>query len=149
MSTILWDSSFKCYLRVVCRVEDAGRYYCLVNNKEASQDILTLKVLGRTTLSLTCLCTRMQGLLLFWHWPSEALTTGLELIHKTGLDLIQIGYRSNHLVSFNNLFCFFQSLSNIQYCVPIFLYKQSPFPPCNPMLRWTVNQMIMKFKSCS
>ncbi len=178
------------------RVEDAGRYYCLVNNKEASQDILMLKVLGRTTLSFMCLCTstpcscvrnlfkNFSGIskiyflqpFLAWNFlksytassrlldstvskdagiepRADAVlamavrgsSTRLNHIYKTGLDLIQIGYRSSPCPFQKSLFTFF-SFCQI-YCIIIFLgsYKQSPFPPCTPMLRWTVHQLITKW----
>ena len=31
------------------RIEDSGRYFCLVNNKESSQDVVSLKILGKLT----------------------------------------------------------------------------------------------------
>ena len=34
------------------RVEDAGKYYCLVNNKEESQDKINLNVQGEKQIAL-------------------------------------------------------------------------------------------------
>ena len=35
------------------RIEDSGRYFCLVNNKESSQDVVSLKILGGPYIPLT------------------------------------------------------------------------------------------------
>ena len=40
-------SNIETIVVLLFRTEDTGSYYCLVNNKESSQDKIKLKVLGK------------------------------------------------------------------------------------------------------